>query len=285
MKRTALIFSLAAIGLVLSQSAWAQKTAEKSIAETAVEAGSFKTLVAAVKAAGLIEALAGKGPFTVLAPTDEAFDKLPDGTVEMLLKPENKEKLASILKLHVASGELTSDMARPGGEFPTLEGTPLKVNVDGEKITVGSAAVVKADIACSNGVIHVIDTVILPPASMSPDVIAGTWTYTKAIKNGEAKTAQDLKDQSVKITKDSWTLDGEAKFVMDYEINSETTPKQIKFTITEGPFGAGMSTGGVIKMEEDQLVVAYAAMGGDAPKSFTSEPGSGVNVFFLKRAK
>ncbi len=285
MKRTALLLTMTVFGLVLSQPARAQKSAQKSIAETAADAGNFKTLVAAVKAAGLIETLAGQGPFTVLAPTDEAFAKLPDGTVEALLKPENKQKLISILKLHVASGELTSDMAKPGGEFPTLEGTPLEVNVEGEKITLGSAAVVKADIACSNGVIHVIDAVILPPSSVNPDAIVGTWNYTKAIKNGEARTAEDLKDQTVKITKDSWTLDGEAKFVMDYEIKSETTPKQIKFTITQSPFGAGMSTGGVIKMEDDQLVVAYAATGGDAPKSFTSEPGSGVNVFYLKRAK
>lgn len=285
MKRTALMVTLAVMGLILSKPVMSGEAAVKTIPETAVAAGNFKTLVTAVKAAGLLETLAGKGPFTVLAPTDEAFGKLPKGTVESLLKPENKEKLIAVLKLHVASGKLTSDMAQPDGEFPTLSGTPLRVDVQGDKIMVGSSTVVKADIACSNGVIHVIDSVLLPAMSIEPKAMVGKWTYTKAVKNGENKTAEQLEGQTVEITPKSWTLNGEAKFVMDYKIDSKATPNKIKFTITESPFGAGMSTGGLVKMEGDVLVVCYAAQGGEAPTTFSSDVGSGVNMFYLKKTK
>ena len=285
MKRTALIVTMAVMCFFLSKQVLSQETADKTIPETAVAAGNFKTLVAAVKAAGLLETLAGEGPFTVLAPTDEAFAKLSEGTVESLLKPKNKEKLVAILKLHVASGELTSSMAEPGGGFPTLAGTPLKVDIQGKKIMVGSATVLKADIACSNGVIHVIDTVLLPVTPVDPKMLVGKWTYSKAVNSGEKKTAEQLEGQSVEITLKSWTLNGEAKFVMDYEIDSKATPNKIKFTITESPFGAGMSTGGLVKMEGDELVVCYAAQGGNAPTKFSSEADSGVNMFYLKKSK
>ncbi len=124
----------------------------------------FSTLVAAVKAAGLVEALSGKGPFTVFAPTNEAFAKLPKGTVEELLKPENKKKLIAILTYHVVEGRVEAADAVKLAEAKSLQGSmiPLKV-VDG-KLTVGGAHVVKADLNCANGVIHVIDAVILPPA-------------------------------------------------------------------------------------------------------------------------
>lgn len=262
----------------------AQET-KKTIAETAADAGQFTKLVAAVKAAGLLKTLSGNGPFTVLAPTDEAFAKLPKGTVESLLNPENKEKLATILKLHVASGELTSDMATDGAEFPTLEGAKLMVAVDGKKVTVGGASVVKADIACSNGVIHVIDTVLLPAAAIDPKSLVGKWTYARAVKNGEKRSADDLAGQTVEITEKTWTLGGEAKFVMDYKIDAKSSPNKIKFTITESPFGAGMSTGGVINMDGELLVVCYAGQGGDAPEEFKSETGSGNHLFYLKKSK
>jgi uncharacterized protein (TIGR03067 family) len=285
MKRAALILTMAVPCLFLSKQALSEETAAKTIPETALAAGNFKTLVAAVKAAGLLETLAGEGPFTVLAPTDEAFAKLPEGTVKSLLKPENKEKLVAILKLHVASGELTSEMAEPGANFPTLAGTPLKVDVQGKKIMVGSATVQKADIACSNGVIHVIDSVLLPVTPVEPKMLVGKWTYVKAVKNGEKKTAKQLEGQSVEITLKSWTLTGEGKFVMDYEIDSKTTPNKIKFTITESPFGTGMSTSGLIKMEGDELVVCYPPQGGDAPSKFSSEADSGVHIFYLQKSK
>jgi uncharacterized surface protein with fasciclin (FAS1) repeats len=139
---------------------------KKDIVDTAVGAGSFKTLVAAVKAADLVDTLKGEGPFTVLAPTDEAFAKLPDGTVETLLKPENKEKLIAILKYHVIAGKaLAADVVKlDGKEVKTVEGSPVKVEVKDGGVVISGAKVIKTDIECSNGVIHVIDTVILPPA-------------------------------------------------------------------------------------------------------------------------
>ena len=136
--------------------------AKKDIVDTAVSAGSFKTLVAAVKAAGLVDTLKGAGPFTVFAPTDEAFAKLPAGTVEDLLKPENKEKLVSILTYHVVPAKA---MAKDVAGLPTaktVNGKELKLKADGGKVMVDKATVVKADIEASNGVIHVIDAVLMP---------------------------------------------------------------------------------------------------------------------------
>jgi uncharacterized surface protein with fasciclin (FAS1) repeats len=137
---------------------------KKDIVDTAVSAGSFKTLAAALKAADLIDTLKGEGPFTVLAPTDEAFAKLPEGTVETLLKPENKEKLVAILKYHVIPGKaMAVDVVKlDGQEVKTVQGEKAKVAVKDGTVTVDGAKVIKADIETSNGVIHVIDTVILP---------------------------------------------------------------------------------------------------------------------------
>ena len=137
----------------------------KNIVEIAVEAGSFNTLVAAVKAAGLAETLQGTGPFTVFAPTDTAFAKLPAGTVESLLA--DKEKLASILTYHVVSGKvLAGDIVKTNGATPTtVNGLPLDIVVRDSKVFVNGAQVVTADIVASNGVIHVIDSVLLPAAA------------------------------------------------------------------------------------------------------------------------
>lgn len=286
MNKTTFVLTMAAILLIAAHQAQSQETGTKNIPNTAVAAGSFKTLVAALEAADLVETLAGEGPFTVLAPTDEAFAKLPEGTIKSLLKPENKEKLVAILKLHVAAGRLTSEMAETGAEFPTLAGTPLRVNVKENEITVGSATVQKTDIACSNGVIHAIDTVLLPSAAVDPKKLVGNWTYSKAVKDGEQKNADQLDGQTVEITLRTWTLQGEGgKFVMDYEIDSEAIPNKINFRITESPFGAGSSSGGLIKFEGDQLVVCYAARGGDAPVQFESKADSGVHLFHLKKTK
>ena len=141
-----------------------QQTAKPAnIVETAVAAGQFKTLAAALEAAGLVDALTGDGPFTVFAPTDEAFAKLPAGTVESLLKPENKEKLKSILLYHVVPGSVTAKqvMQLNGRTVKTLEGSSIKVTtVHG--VTIDNARVTKTDIHASNGVIHVIDTVLMP---------------------------------------------------------------------------------------------------------------------------
>jgi uncharacterized surface protein with fasciclin (FAS1) repeats len=139
------------------------KAASKDIVDTAVAAGSFKTLAAALQAAGLVDALKGTGPFTVFAPTDEAFAKLPAGTLDSLLKPENKDKLAAILKYHVVSGKVMSAQAVKLTSAITLEGSALKLEVKGGSLYVSGAKVTSADVEASNGVIHVIDTVVLPP--------------------------------------------------------------------------------------------------------------------------
>jgi len=137
-------------------------TETHDIVDTAVAAGSFTTLVAAVTAAGLVDTLKGAGPFTVFAPSDDAFAKLPAGTVEDLVKPENKDKLTAILTLHVLSGAVhAADIAGKTLSPASVNGEALTIDgADG--VTVNGAKVVSADIACTNGVIHVIDTVLLP---------------------------------------------------------------------------------------------------------------------------
>jgi uncharacterized surface protein with fasciclin (FAS1) repeats len=142
----------------------AEAPAPKDIVDTAVGAGSFGTLVAAVQAAGLEETLRSPGPFTVFAPTDEAFAALPAGTVEDLLKPENKDKLVAVLTYHVLPGEVMSAaLAGQTLEPATVQGATVKVVGGADGVTVNDAKVVAADVDASNGVIHVIDKVILPP--------------------------------------------------------------------------------------------------------------------------
>jgi uncharacterized surface protein with fasciclin (FAS1) repeats len=136
----------------------------ENIVATAVEAGSFNTLAAALQAAGLVEALQGEGPFTVFAPTDEAFAALPEGTVETLLQPENKDQLAAVLKYHVVAGRVFSDAAAAGATVETLQGQTVTTRSDDGRVFVNDAQVVAADIDTSNGVIHVINKVILPSA-------------------------------------------------------------------------------------------------------------------------
>ena len=177
------------------------KPQQKDIVDTAVSAGSFKTLVAAVKAAGLVETLKGDGPFTVFAPTDEAFAKLPAGTVESLLKPENKAKLQAILTYHVVSGKvLAADVVKLKGAV-TVQGQQIDIAVADGTVTVDSAKVLKTDIGCSNGVIHVIDSVILPADSDIVDtaVAAGSFKTLAA-----ALTAAELVE----------TLKGEGPFTV-----------------------------------------------------------------------
>ena len=139
-------------------------TCDKTIVENAVNIEGFGTLVAAVKAAGLVDVLSGKGPYTVFAPTDEAFKKLPKGTLEDLLKPENKEKLIAILKYHVVPGKVMAKDVVKLTEAKTAEGSKVKIKVNDGAVMVNKAKVVKTDVNCLNGVIHVIDTVIIPKA-------------------------------------------------------------------------------------------------------------------------
>jgi uncharacterized surface protein with fasciclin (FAS1) repeats len=153
----ALILSVLASALPAAAGA-----AKKDIVETAVAAGTFNTLAAALQAAGLADTLKGKGPFTVFAPTDDAFNKLPAGTVETLLKPENKEKLKAILLYHVVAGDVTAAKVVKLSSAKTLNGQDVKISTEGTTVMVNDAKVVKADVITSNGVIHVIDTVLLP---------------------------------------------------------------------------------------------------------------------------
>jgi len=154
--------AVGAVALALSVSAVTAGGKKSDIVRTAVEAGSFNTLVTAVKAAGLVETLQGPGPFTVFAPTDEAFAKLPAGTVENLLKPENKSKLVAILTYHVVPGKVMSkDIAGKETMAKSVEGSEIKVDAT-SGVKVDDAKVVKTDIEASNGVIHVIDAVIMP---------------------------------------------------------------------------------------------------------------------------
>ena len=137
-------------------------TCDKTVVENAVNNENFSTLVAAVKAAGLAETLSGSGPFTVFAPTNAAFEKLPAGTVEKLLKPENKGQLVKVLTYHVVPGKVMSKDVVKLNKATTVEGSDVAIAVSGGTVTVDNAKVIKTDINSSNGVIHVIDTVILP---------------------------------------------------------------------------------------------------------------------------
>lgn len=137
-------------------------SAQKDIVDNAVAAGDFTTLVTAVKAAELVGTLKGEGPFTVFAPTDDAFAKLPEGTVENLLKPENKQKLASILTYHVVPGRVMAAEVVNLSHVKTVNGQSLAIKADASGVMVDNAKVIKTNIKCSNGVIHVIDAVVLP---------------------------------------------------------------------------------------------------------------------------
>ena len=152
----------AGLGALAGLSACAMPASDPDIVDTAVAAGSFNTLVAAVQAAGLVDTLKSPGPFTVFAPTDDAFAALPAGTVDNLLLPENKDKLVSILTYHVVSGEVpASRLAGSRGSIATVEGR--KLHFDGRNgVKINKANVITADITASNGIIHVIDGVLLP---------------------------------------------------------------------------------------------------------------------------
>jgi uncharacterized surface protein with fasciclin (FAS1) repeats len=154
---------VASLVLFLNSFAQAEEkaTAPKDIIATAAGADQFSTLVAAIKAGELVEALQGEGPFTVFAPTNEAFAKLPSGTVESLLKPENKAKLQAILKYHVVSGKVPASKVVGLKTAKTLNGQEVKISTE-DGVQINESKVVKADIMCTNGVIHVIDAVLLP---------------------------------------------------------------------------------------------------------------------------
>ena len=188
---SAITFVCAAAALSVPSFAQADASAPKNlknIVEVASEAGQFKTLIAAAKAAGLAEALTGKGPLTVFAPTDAAFAELGDMAIADLLKPENKDKLAAILKFHVVSGAVPSTAAVKLKEAKTIGGKNLELSFDGKVLTVIGAKVVKADIAASNGVIHVIDSVMMP----KPNIVEAASAAGKFATLLAAATAAGL---------------------------------------------------------------------------------------------
>ncbi len=163
MFRRTFVSLVAVSALAAGGSAWAANAPTADIIDTAVGAGQFKTLAAALTAAGLVQTLKGPGPFTVFAPTDAAFAKLPAGTVENLLKPENKAKLTAVLTYHVVPGKVMSAaLAGKVTDAATIQGQTVKVDASKGGVTVNNAKVVTADVQASNGVIHVIDTVLLP---------------------------------------------------------------------------------------------------------------------------
>ncbi len=157
--RWASVFAMAAMAFAVPASA---QMMEEDIVDVAVAAGDFTTLAAALEAAGLVETLKGEGPFTVFAPTDEAFAKLPAGTVEALL--QDPEALAAILTYHVVPGEVTSGQVVNLTEATTVNGATIDISTANGKVMINDATVIAADVSASNGVIHVIDTVILPPS-------------------------------------------------------------------------------------------------------------------------
>ena len=174
----------------------AGKSNSKDIVDTAVAAGSFNTLVAAVKAAGLVDTLKGKGPFTVFAPTDEAFKKLPEGTIATLLKPENKKLLTSILTYHVVPGKVPASKVTKMSGAKTVQGEQIDFAVSSEGVSVDGASVLKADIHTSNGIIHVIDSVILPADKDIVDTAAANGSFkTLLAAAGAAGLVDTLKSE------------------------------------------------------------------------------------------
>jgi uncharacterized surface protein with fasciclin (FAS1) repeats len=164
----------------------ADYSAKLDIVDTAVAAGSFKTLAAALQAANLIETLKGPGPFTVFAPTDEAFAKLPKGTVENLLKPENRDALVAVLTYHVVPGTVKAADVVKLTSATTVNGQRAAIVVENDTVRIDNATVVKTDIAATNGVIHVIDTVILPETDTIPQVAASAGSFGTLLKAVEA---------------------------------------------------------------------------------------------------
>ncbi len=160
--KIATLAAAATAAVVVASAAW---SADADIVDTAVANGNFTTLAAALEAAGLVDTLKGDGPFTVFAPTDEAFAKLPDGTVATLLEPANKDQLTAVLTYHVVPGEVTAEQVSGMTEAATVNGKMVEIDASGGTVKVNDATVTTADVMATNGVIHVIDTVLLPPES------------------------------------------------------------------------------------------------------------------------
>ncbi|MEM8669090.1 MAG: fasciclin domain-containing protein [Planctomycetota bacterium] len=213
--------------------------ADKTIPELAIGAGKFKTLVAAAKAAGLVDALSGDGPLTVFAPTDDAFAKLPKGTVESLLKPENKSKLADILKYHVVSGRVYSEDALAAKAAKTLQGSSVSIGIKNGAARVNDAKLVATDVDASNGVIHIIDSVLIPPAKgantrkMLENVVAkGSRLFNSGHHEACATAYEDAMQQMM-----TSTIDGRLKRHVESVMTTaghQTCPIERSWTLRHG---------------------------------------------------
>jgi len=191
MKHLTRILALIAVVAIGATSSMAGYGKKKDIVDTAVNAGNFNTLAAALTAAGLVDALKGDGPFTVFAPTDAAFAKLPTGTVESLLKPENKDKLVAILTYHVVSGDVRAKNVVELNAAETLNGQRVDIAVNDKGVKVDNASVTATDIMASNGVIHVIDTVLLPETNDLVGVASEAGTFNTLIAAVQAAGLAD----------------------------------------------------------------------------------------------
>ena len=245
------------------------KPAPKDIIDTAVEAGKFKTLAAALKAADLIETLKGKGPFTVFAPTDEAFRKLPKGTVESLLKPENKQKLADILKLHVVPGRLTAANVSAKPKAATVQGTDILFSASSKGVKVDLANVLKADITATNGVIHVIDSVLLPKDVVDIAAVAGQFNTllaaAKAAGLVEALKATDVELTVFAPTDEAFSaLPAGAVDNLLLPANRERLAAILKYHVVARPVILTNRTFSTLQGDSLQVVAAGPAMVGEA---------------------
>ena len=218
----------------------AQPVRADDIVDTAVNAGSFKTLAAALQAADLVGALKGKGPFTVFAPTDEAFAKLPKGTVEELVKPKNKAKLTAILTYHVVAGEVPAAKVVKLSAAKTLNGQRVDVNASGGKVMIDKANVVKADIKCSNGIIHVIDSVILPSMDNIPATAAKAGSFKTLLAAAKAAGLVDALSSKGPLTVFAPTDEAFAKLpkgTVEYLLKPENKSKLaavLKYHVVSG---------------------------------------------------
>ncbi len=247
--------------------------AEKNIVETAVAAGKFNTLAKTLEAADLVETLKGSGPFTVFAPTDEAFNKLPEGTIANLLKKENKAQLVSILTYHVVAGKVkAADVMKLSGA-KSVNGQRIDIKVDGSKVSVDSSNVVTTDIECSNGVIHVIDSVLMPTNDNLPTVASKAGKFATLLKAVKAAGLVDALSGEKPLTVFAPTDDAFAKLDKDLLAsllkpeNKEKLASILKYHVVEG------------RVYSDEAVAAKSAktLQGGSVKISTKDKSAYVN--------
>jgi uncharacterized surface protein with fasciclin (FAS1) repeats len=268
-------FAFAALSIAVAQNrANAAEVAQKDIVDTAVAAGSFNTLMAAVKAAGLVDTLKGAGPFTVFAPTDEAFASLPAGTLDSLLKPENKQKLASVLTLHVVAGRLDAADVSGATHATTVQGTDVLFAADSSGVTVDRAKVIKADVFATNGIIHVIDRVLLPKDVVETAAVAGQFNTLLAAAKA-AGLVEDLKAPDATVTVFAPTDEAFAALppgtvedllrpanrerlaaILKYHVLPQRLVLTSQFLTTLQGDGVQVRTEGVVRVEEAKVLLA-----------------------------